>query len=112
MPPTLYLDLPPSSHKSNGIRCLYELALELVSEGIEVIGVPRHPDQVREALQQALPAMTTLPQGQFTPATQQTCSSALKRCPCRSSKMPANGACALPSGRWLPSVCLLERNTP
>ena len=61
LPPALYLDLPPYSHKSNGIRCLYELALELVSEGIEVIGVPRHPDQVREALQQAPPAMAALP---------------------------------------------------
>ena len=61
MPPTLYLDLPPYSHKSNGIRCLYELALELVSEGIEVIGVPRNPDQVRDAMQQAPPAMAALP---------------------------------------------------
>ena len=61
MPPTLFLDLPPSSHTSNGIRCLYELALELDNEGIEVIGVPRHPNQVREALQQAPPAMAALP---------------------------------------------------
>ena len=61
MAPTLYLDLPPYSHQSNSIRCLYELALELVSEGIEVIGVPRNPDQVREAMQQAPPAMAALP---------------------------------------------------
>ena len=60
MPPTLYLDLPPYSHKSNGIRCLYELALELVSQGIEVIAVPRHPDQVGDAMQEAPPAMAAL----------------------------------------------------
>ena len=61
MPPTLYLDLPPYSHKSNGIRCLYELALELVRQGIEVIAVPRNPEQVRAAMQQAPPAMAALP---------------------------------------------------
>ena len=61
MHPTVYLDLPPFSNKSNGIRCLYELALELVSEGIEVIAVPRHPDHVRNAMQQAPPAMAALP---------------------------------------------------
>ena len=60
MPPTLYLDLPPYSHKSNGIRCLYELALELVSQGIEVIAVPRHPDQVGDAMQQAPSGMAAL----------------------------------------------------
>ena len=60
MPPTLFLVLPPYSHKSNGIRCLYELALELVSQGIEVIAVPRHPDQVGDAMQQAPSGMAAL----------------------------------------------------
>ena len=59
--PTLYLDLPPYSHKSNGIRCLYELAEELISQGTKIIAVPRQPDQVRDAIQEGPPAMAALP---------------------------------------------------
>jgi len=61
LPPALYLDLPPYSHKSNGIRCLYELAEELISQGTEIIAVPRQPDQVRDAIQEGPPAMAALP---------------------------------------------------
>ena len=59
--PTLFLDLPPYSHKSNGIRCLHSMALELVNQGIEVILVPRHPDKVRDAMQQAPQGIADLP---------------------------------------------------
>jgi hypothetical protein len=59
--PTLYIDLPSYSHKSNGIRCLYELALELANQGIVITGVMRNPADFRYALQQAPQAIKNLP---------------------------------------------------
>jgi len=59
--PSIFVDFPAYSHKSNGIRCLYEMALALAQEGIQVIGVPRNQDHFRDGLQHASHKIAALP---------------------------------------------------
>ena len=72
-------------------------------------GIPSRCEQPCSRLPQPWPPC---PPAQPPPATQQTYSSALKRCPCPCSKLPGNGACALPGGSWLPLDSSVKPNTP
>ena len=59
--PTIFVDFPAYSHKSNGVRCLYEMALALAQEGIQVIGVPRNQGHFKDGLKHASQKIAALP---------------------------------------------------
>ena len=61
MAPTIFVDFPAYSHKSNGVRCLYEMALALAQKGIQVIGVPRNQGHFKDGLKHASQKIAALP---------------------------------------------------
>ncbi|MCX6973187.1 MAG: hypothetical protein NTZ94_02610 [Verrucomicrobia bacterium] len=61
MAPTIFVDFPAYSHKSNGVRCLYEMSLALAQKGIQVIGVPRNQGHFKDGLKHASQKIAALP---------------------------------------------------
>ena len=66
----VFIDWPIYSPASNGIRCLYEISLELANKGVNVVGIPRDVKKHFNSIEQ-LPS-----QFRKIPITEKPCGSA------------------------------------